>query len=230
MKLSDAAALCEGNSRAFAEVYKVYNYKDEDDLRAYCDFVVHEPVEWMRGFPAAWKSTGLFSKPRAAFHRLLKQSAVVEELGAEYCENVHSVVWGAFKTHMDAILEKRNKTVKSDSGPLLEVVETESVASAAESTSTGVTAESLDVEVIPPVPTVAIAPWPRNAGGGFTVSPMDYKHKYEVLHRVVETLLGGAENTVRKDGWFQAAAAAPTDENARLRAAFKLLLAEFSRV
>ncbi|NBO57176.1 MAG: hypothetical protein EBU84_21845 [Actinobacteria bacterium] len=106
MKLCEAAILCEGNNRAFAEVYKIYNFKDDDDLRAYCDFVIHEPVEWMRGFPAAWKSATMFSKPRAAFHRLLRLQAVVEELGEAYCEQVHSVVWTAFKNNMTGILEK----------------------------------------------------------------------------------------------------------------------------
>ena len=216
MKLTDASALCEANARAFAEVYKIYNYKDEDDLRAYCDFVTHEPVEWMRGFPAAWKSVGLFSKPRAAFHRLLRASAVVEELGAEYCENVHTVIWNAFKGHMDAILEKRAGAAKK---PAAAAAATESVDS--DSESDALTAESIDL--IQPVPCVPVRPWAdiirednfvQYGDVAAEERPLNYKHKYEVVAGVLHTLL---------------AADRVADENVRLRTALATLLSEFSR-
>lgn len=214
MKLSDAAQLCEANTRAFSEVYKIYNYKDEDNLRAYCDFVTHEPVEWMRGFPAAWKSVGLFSKPRAAFHRLLRASAVVEELGAEYCENVHTVIWNAFKGHMDAILEKRAGAVKK---PAATLVETESDRQSVQSEA--LTAESVDV--IEPVPCVPVRPWNEIIReenyvqfGADAERPLNFKHKYEVVAGVLQTLL--AEGRM-------------ADENLRLRTALATLLSEFGR-
>ena len=111
MKLSEAVLL---SAPAFKEVYKLYNFKDDDSLKDYCDLVIHEPVEWMRGFPAAWKSVSTFSKPRSAFHKLMKEPSVIEALGVEYCENVHNVVWKAFKEHMSEILEKRSgSTIQS---------------------------------------------------------------------------------------------------------------------
>ena len=235
MKLSDAAQLCEANSRAFIEVYKHYNFKDDDTLKDYCDFVIHEPVEWMRGFPAAWKSVGLFSKPRAAFHRLLKQSAVIEELTETYCENVHSVIWNNFKTHMNTILEKRNGAATAATAAATaasaEAAEddNQSVISAAESDA--LTAESFHsdeiIHPVPPVPAAAIKKPqvpaqqqqqpPRNTVA-YTVQPLNYKQKYEVLNGVLNTLLG-AGATFESD-----------DENYRLRKALAQLLAEFSRM
>jgi hypothetical protein len=219
MKLSDAAQLCEGNARAFAEVYKIYNYKDDDDLRAYCDFVTHEPVEWMRGFPAAWKSVGLFSKPRAAFHRLLRASSVVEELGAEYCENVHTVIWNAFKGHMDTILEKRAGAVKKPATAAAAVAAAETESDRLSVESDALTAESVDV--IEPVPCVPVRPWSaiiREENfvqyGAETERPLNYKRKYEVLQGVVQTLLSADRMA---------------DENVRLRAALATLLSEFGR-
>lgn len=207
MKLAEAAQLCEGTSRPFAEVYKLYNFKDEDDLRAYCDFVIHEPVEWMRGFPAAWKSPSMFSKPRAAFHRLMKLPAVSDSLGADYCENVHDVVWNAFKAHMTTILEKRcgvlprKPSVSTDS-------DNESTPS---SESSALTAESFDAEsVLEPTP-----PVPAVKNTVVYAGAHNYKQKYEVLQRVLATLLsdGGGD-----------------DESARLRRALTVFLSEYARV
>jgi hypothetical protein len=242
MKLSEAAILCEGNSRAFTEVYKIYNFKDDDDLRGYCDFVIHEPTEWMRGFPAAWKSTTMFSKPRAAFHRLLRAPAVIEELGETYCEQVHGVVWTAFKNNMTSILEKRAGSLGAE--------EKQSLASVSEDES-DLTAESVcsDTEELPPVPHVPLhlrkangaltsfsqsrgtatapAPAPKNAivyaASSRLEKPLDYKQKYEVTHRVLMTLLGRPADGNKS--WFQSLG--PGDENARLRAALSILLTEY---
>lgn len=225
MKLSEAALLCEGNNRAFAEVYKIYNFKDDDELRAYCDFVIHEPVEWMRGFPAAWKSGTMFSKPRAAFHRLLRAPAVVTELGEAYCEQVHGIVWNAFKSHMSGILEKRGATAGSVAAAN---EDKESVGA----DSTGLTAESVGTETddeslppCPPVPAAAAAQrhTPKNTVVlHHTGKSLDYKQKFEVLNRVLNTLL-----TTNTGGLISIAG---VDENARLRSALNLLLAEYARV
>jgi hypothetical protein len=211
MKLSEASILCEGNNRAFAEVYKLFNFKDEDDLRAYTDFVMHEPVEWMRGFPAAWKSVTMFSKPRAAFHRLLKQTSVLEELGESYCEQVHSVVWNAFKEHMNAILEKRNGSLAKDTV----VEESESVHVDMDENETGLTAESVASESddeLPPCPPVPAAARRRTTPKNnvvYTGAPrtLDYKQKFEVVSGVLLTLLSSGHSA---------------DENVRLRTGDKL--------
>jgi hypothetical protein len=230
MKLSESAVLCEGNNRAFAEVYKIYNFKDDDELRAYCDFVIHEPVEWMRGFPAAWKSGTMFSKPRAAFHRLLRAPAVVAELGEAYCEQVHSVVWNAFKAHMSSILEKRGGAVGS-----LSAANEDKESVGADSEATGLTAESIsgesDEELLPPCPPVPVAAAARRRTTPkntvvmhHTDKSLDYKHKFEVLNRVLHTLL----NTNTNAGGLIPLAGA--DETTRLRSALTLLLAEYARV
>ena len=210
MKLSEAAELCDANSRAFAEVYKIYNFKDDDDLRGYCEFVIHEPAEWMRGFPAKWKSVGQFGRPRASFHKLMKHSAVVSALGAEFCHRVHETVWDAFKSNMDAILVKRNEAHAEPVANILEAFgdEAPEVVSEADADSTGIDS---DAESLPPTTirrTIKNDQAPVNAVA-FTVSPMDYKRKYTATLAVLQSLLS-----------------AEGDENARLRAALLTLLSE----
>lgn len=226
MKLGAASELCDANGRAFTEVYKIFNFKDDDDLKNYLDFVIHEPAEWMRGFPASWKNAGHFSKVRAAFHRLLKHTSVVADLDTSYTENVHNLIWGAFKTHMAEILEKRNGAIVSD-----------------DAASVALTAESCEADL--PLPTVLRRSAPRTiaahvlavnepaapaASAAHAASPppfveprnsvilkkiTDYKHKYEVLNRVLMSLLEKA------DGFDQ--------ESQRMRAAMRILLDEFGR-
>lgn len=120
---------------------------------------------------------------------------------------------------MDVILEKRNKTANKME-LVVEDKDKESVLSI-ESEQSDLTAD--DLEVAPPV----LAAAPRNTVA-FNGLLTDYKHKYEVLNSVLETMLGVSQGAVGKEGWFQLTQA-PADENARLRAAFKLLLAEFVR-
>jgi hypothetical protein len=218
MKLSAAAEICDANARYFTEVYKLFNYKDDDDLRAYCEFVIHEPVEWMRGFPAKWKTASNFGRVRAAFHKLMKADAVESELGADYCRRVHEIIWETFKEHMDTVLEKRNKGAHANTSsgpaggkkakpadPVISILETFVGDEDALSESTGPSdsvddSDSLDAESLPPPPPV---PTPKN-----TVKlTMDYKQKYESAIGVLKALLSG-------EG----------DENTRLRAALLTLL------
>jgi hypothetical protein len=211
MKLCEAAVLCEGNNRAFTEVYKIYNYKDDDMLRAYTDFVIHEPVEWMRGFPAAWKSSTMFSKPRAAFHRLLRTPAVVSELGEAYCTQVHDIIWNAFKNNMNSILEKRGAS-------------NDNLSVSKKSSTTHLTAESVsgqsDDEALPPCPHVPVPISHNNIVPKNSVvyaekkQGLDFKHKFQVVNSILQTLLTPSQTA---------------DENVRLRAALSSLLEEYER-
>jgi len=188
MKLSDATALA---SPAFKEVYRLFNFNDDDELKDYCDFVLHEPVEWMRGFPASWKSTTMFSKPRAAFHKLMKSDAVVQDLGTAYCENVHNVVWKSFKEHMTVILEKRNTHFISSES--IHPNDDESVCSEKMSTTS-----IEELHPVPHVPTLKVPSWkqvvtiPENSVV-YSEPVLDYKQKYAVLRRVVDALLAGGD-------------------------------------
>lgn len=217
MKLSAAAELCEANARYFTEVYKLFNHKDDDDLCAYCEFVIHEPVEWMRGFPAKWKTASNFGRVRAAFHKLLKADTVESELGADYCRRVHEIIWVTFKEHMDAVLEKRNKGALANtsgkkaraSDPVISILETfgdddatSDILSAPDSDDDS---DSLDAESLPPPPPVPEHK-PKNTVK-LTKPPLDYKQKYESALGVLKALLSG-------EG----------DENTRLRAALLTLL------
>jgi hypothetical protein len=107
MNLEKAAGLLGENSRYFVDVYKLYEFNDSQLLRDYLDFVIHEPIEWIRGFPSKLRAKGSFAKPKAALIKLLKHSNVVDALGASYVKKVHDIVWNTFKKHGDEILEVR---------------------------------------------------------------------------------------------------------------------------
>ena len=110
MLLKNAGALLGSNERYFTVVYEAFKYKGEDLLRTYIDFIVREPVEWIRGFPLKLRTNASFAKPKAAIIKLLKTGNVLEALGAEYCSSAHDVVWDTFKKHGADILKARQAT------------------------------------------------------------------------------------------------------------------------
>ena len=120
MLLKNAGALLGSNERYFTVVYEAFKYKSEDLLRTYIDFIVREPVEWIRGFPLKLRTRASFAKPKAAIIKLLKTGNVLEALGAEYCSSAHDVVWDTFKKHSDIILNARLAT---DGGAVAETNE-----------------------------------------------------------------------------------------------------------
>jgi hypothetical protein len=118
MKLSDIFPIIESYVRPFCEVFKQYEYKDDNELRDYLDFVIHEPSEWLKGFPTQWKTKSQFTQVRAAFHKLLKSEDVINAYGETYCHHVHEIVWNTFKKDLENVLDKRNTqfvTTTSDS-------------------------------------------------------------------------------------------------------------------
>ena len=110
MNLSDASILLGENSRYFTEVYKNFSFKDEQTLKDYLDFIAHEPVEWLRGFPSKLKTKNTFSRPKTILIKLLKMPEIQTSLGAEYVENIRNAVWPAYKNHIDSIIAQRNRT------------------------------------------------------------------------------------------------------------------------
>lgn len=205
MKLSEATQrLGADNARAFAEVYKLFDFKDEGPLKDYLDFVVHEPAEWMRGFPTKWKSESQFSRVRAAFHKLLKRSDVEEALGATYVTEIHDAVWGAFKEHMGTVVAERNRgsVVKPVNELLMDAdADAESVRSELPTLLVHEVHE-VDAESVHSVkkarrPVVVPVPAPAS----------DLEARYRVLERAFRTLVGG-------EG----------DETARLRQALLVMM------
>lgn len=124
MNLGTASALLGQQSRDFSEVYKLYDFKDDASLVSYLDFIVHEPVAWLEGFPSRFITKAAFNKPKAAVIKLLKQPEVLEALGQEYVVKIHDIVWSSFKKHADQIVSKRSGgggTGAEDASPQLEV-------------------------------------------------------------------------------------------------------------
>jgi hypothetical protein len=114
MKLIDAYNLLvedgiTDNHRYFAEVYKLYGFTDDKLLKEYLDFIVHEPVHWIKGFPAKLVTKLAFSKPKTAIVKLLKKQQVAQALGVEYVTRIYETIWNTFKKEADGIIEERMK-------------------------------------------------------------------------------------------------------------------------
>jgi len=93
--------------RYFIDTYRIHDYKEETLLKEYIDYIIHEPLLWMQSFPAKLKSKPAFSKPKTAILKLLKDSKVVEQLGAEYCDKAHDLIDHTYKQHGNDIVAKR---------------------------------------------------------------------------------------------------------------------------
>ncbi len=128
MKLIDAYNLLVNdgiadNHRYFSEVYKLYGFADDRTLKDYLDFIDHETVAWMQGFPAKLTTKLAFSKPKTAIIKLLKKQSVIQALGADYITRIHDKVWNTFKKEADRLVADRNKHTiiveKEDRGDLL---------------------------------------------------------------------------------------------------------------
>ena len=120
MKLKECGAFLGENSRYFTAVYEEFKFKDDDLLKDYLDFIQHEPVEWIKGFPLKLRTRLSFAKPKAAVIRLLKTPEILTELSAAYCSRAHDVVWDTFKKHGDTILDARLKKGLVGAGETLE--------------------------------------------------------------------------------------------------------------
>jgi hypothetical protein len=120
MKLVEAYSLLDSLKRVFSDVAKHYNWKDDSELKDYLDFIVHEPVQWMKGFPATYAlgSPG-FAKPKTTLVKLLKNDVVKAELGEEYTKKVRDAVWSTYKELSKNIVEEEPKVEE----PVLEIVD-----------------------------------------------------------------------------------------------------------
>jgi hypothetical protein len=109
MDLKHATELLDAKAqgRYFTEPYKLFGFTEETQLKDYLDFIIHEPVEWFKGLPGKLITRGSFAKPKTALINLLKEDEVNAVLDAEYIKKVHDIVWKTFKSHSDAIVEKR---------------------------------------------------------------------------------------------------------------------------
>jgi hypothetical protein len=179
MLLKNAGTLLGSNERYFTVVYEAFKYKGEDLLRTYIDFIVREPVEWIRGFPLKLRTRASFAKPKAAIIKLLKTGNVLEALGAEYCSNAHDVVWDTFKKHGDDILNARLTTgdgaaTVAETNELISEGDAVPAAAAAAATATidGIE-EVTDISGAGVTPAV-VSPWER---------------KYHILRSVITSML-----------------------------------------
>jgi hypothetical protein len=180
MLLKNAGALLGSNERYFTVVYEAFKYKGEDLLRTYIDFIVREPVEWIRGFPLKLRTRASFAKPKAAIIKLLKTGNVLEALGAEYCSNAHDVVWDTFKKHGDDILNARLAT----SGGAATVAETNELISEGDAVPAAAATETIDgIEEVTDI-----------SGAGVTPAAVSqWETKYFLLKSVVFMLLSDVQ-------------------------------------
>lgn len=143
------------NHRYFAEVYKTFQFKDEDSLKDYVDFILHEPTHWLRGFPPKLTSKNAFAKPKTAVIKLLKKPEVQADLGEAAAETAHASIWSVFKRDADAILAERTAHGGRRREPYRHVVEHVDQNHATTETndvSDSITVQSLDEEPLPHLP------------------------------------------------------------------------------
>lgn len=177
MLLKNAGALLGSNERYFTVVYEAFKYKGEDLLRTYIDFIVREPVEWIRGFPLKLRTRASFAKPKAAIIKLLKTGNVLEALGAEYCSSAHDVVWDTFKKHGDIILNARLATDGGAAAETNELVHEEAATAAGAAAGAAETIDGIEevTDISGSTVTVpVVSPWER---------------KYRILQSVVISML-----------------------------------------
>jgi hypothetical protein len=181
MLLKNAGALLGSNERYFTVVYEAFKYKGEDLLRTYIDFIVREPVEWIRGFPLKLRTRASFAKPKAAIIKLLKTGNVLEALGAEYCSNAHDVVWDTFKKHGDDILNARLTT--GDGAAT--VAETNELISEGDAVPAAAATETIDgIEEVTDI-----------SGAGVTPAAVSqWETKYFLLKSVVSMMLSDIQH------------------------------------
>jgi len=204
MLLKDASSLLGANERYFTVVYEAFKYKGEDLLRTYIDFIVREPVEWIRGFPLKLKTRASFAKPKAALIKLLKTSTVLEALGTEYCSAAHDVVWDTFKKHGDDILNARIAVGGSAVPEENELIPEEAAPAAAAATAATAATECIDgIEEVTDISGAGVVPpvnssWERKYTLLKTVVCMmlsDYQHQQPGLAGAVHTLINNLENS-----------------------------------
>jgi hypothetical protein len=116
MKLKDAFVLLHENGTAdhhrnFAMIFKHYNFTEDKDLKDYLDFIDHETLEWIKGFPAGMITKEQLAKAKTALIKLLKLQEVRTALGEEYVAKVHRKVWDTFKQNIDSIVQERAQTL-----------------------------------------------------------------------------------------------------------------------
>jgi len=122
MKLFESYELLDGQKRSFSDVAKHYNWKDDSELKDYLDFVLHEPVQWMIGYPASYALHGPgFAKPKTALVKLLKNDAVKADLGEEYTKKVRDAVWDTYKQLSKTEADKNKEEIVEE--PVLEIVD-----------------------------------------------------------------------------------------------------------
>jgi hypothetical protein len=188
MKLSEAQTLLGENARHFTEVYKLFSFRDDQLLKDYIDFIVREPVEWLKGFPSKLVSKGAFSKPKTSVIKLLKIESVITHLGEEYANNARDAIWQAFKNNLDSILLKRNRIHVA---PVMEqTIEHMSIAHS-ESENEIQYEQPIDSEIL----SLYDNENTKSANVNTGKTTMSWEAKYTVLSSVVQSLLEDHKTT-----------------------------------
>jgi hypothetical protein len=124
MRLGESEGLLGESARYFVYLYEHFGFLEQQLLKDYLDFIVHEPVEWLKAFPEQLKTKSSFAKPKSALIKLLKHERVVQELGEDYIKHIHDVIWATFKKHGDAVLASRQSSIDEEEDNESETMET----------------------------------------------------------------------------------------------------------
>ncbi len=98
------------NCRYFAELYKYFQFRDEQLLKDYLQFIIQEPADWIRGFPTKLTTKTSFSKPKTAVIKLLKKDTVRAAITATFADKVYDVIWKTYKQTWESVLNARERS------------------------------------------------------------------------------------------------------------------------
>lgn len=99
------------NASVFKTTYEHYQFKNDENLKAYLEFIKDNTIEWFSEMPERWKSLTQLSKPKTALIKLLKNEEIAKEVGDEYAQELITTINGTWKKYMHDLSDSRQKSI-----------------------------------------------------------------------------------------------------------------------
>jgi hypothetical protein len=195
------------NHRYFAETYKLFGFNDTHTLKKYLDFILIDPLSWLKGFPVKLNTKTTYCKPKTAMIKLLKKDEVKKSLGEDFVTNVYNTVWNIYKKHHEEILTARSKlAVAAPQGQQGQQGQPTILQQMEEDVGSVASSESFEVQPVPPlrnhVPRIQIPPADAAVSIDESMEPvLDDNQRIAILKKALlemaGTLPAGADEAFR---------------------------------